>query len=187
VHDQIVRYITTRGLVRRVIVGHSLGGMMALWLAETMPDLGGVIDVGAPPYLLGFADPAIAETQAVAEATAQRNRMAALAPEQVAGATRQMVSGMISRPKDLNRMVSEAAKSNVATLAAATFEGAVKDLRPDLPNIKTRVTIVVATETSLPGEPASLTMERRRRPDLRLFKAAISRRRSSFLRRSGPQ
>jgi pimeloyl-ACP methyl ester carboxylesterase len=135
-----------------VIVGHSLGGMMALWLAETMPDLGGVVDIDAPSYLLGFADPAIAGTRAVAEATAQRSQMAALAPEQVDGAAREMMSGMISRPEDLNRIVSEAAKSDIATLAAATFEGAVKDLRSDLLNIKTRVTIVVATETSLPAD-----------------------------------
>jgi hypothetical protein len=46
----------------------------------------------------------------------------------------------------------EAAKADVATLAAATFGGSVKDLRPDLPKIKTRVTIVVATETGLPAD-----------------------------------
>ena len=50
IHDELVRYIVDNELERPVIVGHSLGGTQALWLAESIPGLGGVVDVeGGPP------------------------------------------------------------------------------------------------------------------------------------------
>jgi len=42
VHDQIVQYIDANHLDHPIIVGHSLGGVMSLWLAETDPAIGGV-------------------------------------------------------------------------------------------------------------------------------------------------
>ena len=48
-HDELASYIVDNELERPVIVGHSLGGTQALWLAETVPGLGGVIDVEGSP------------------------------------------------------------------------------------------------------------------------------------------
>ena len=49
VHDELVRYIVDNELERPWSSSHSLGGTQALWLAETVPGLGGVIDVEGQP------------------------------------------------------------------------------------------------------------------------------------------
>src|SRR5262245_8281428 len=50
VREQIAAYIQANRLERPIIVGHSLGGAMAYWLAETVPDLGGIIVVDGLPF-----------------------------------------------------------------------------------------------------------------------------------------
>jgi pimeloyl-ACP methyl ester carboxylesterase len=54
--DELARYIVHNDLVRPVIVGHSLGGTMALWLAETIADLGGIIDIEGTAFLPALND-----------------------------------------------------------------------------------------------------------------------------------
>jgi pimeloyl-ACP methyl ester carboxylesterase len=50
-----------------------------------------------------------------------------------------------SDPEDLDRVCAEAARSDVATLAAHFAEGFAKDLRVDLGRITTHVTLIAAT------------------------------------------
>src|SRR3569623_2615884 len=57
VQEQIVQYIDANHLDHRIIVGHSLGGVMSLWLAETDPAIGGVVDVEGLPFLAAAKDP----------------------------------------------------------------------------------------------------------------------------------
>ena len=54
VRDDLIRYIRENKLDHPVIVGHSLGGFLALWIAATAPDmrshrLGGWRSVSARP------------------------------------------------------------------------------------------------------------------------------------------
>lgn len=60
VHAELKRYVVENALVSPVVVGHSLGGMLALWLAETESGVGGVIDVEGLPYIGGPAEPTAA-------------------------------------------------------------------------------------------------------------------------------
>jgi N-formylmaleamate deformylase len=145
VRDQIVRYIVHNDLVRPVIVGHSLGGTMALWLAETFPDLGGIIDIEGTAFLPALNNPAITHENAVAVAKTRSDQIAALTPDQLSAFVAQMMGHMFSEPEDLDRVGAEAAKSDVATLAALFAEGFAKDLRADLGKITTHVTLIAAT------------------------------------------
>ena len=69
VHDQIATYITANHLDHPVIVGHSLGGMMALWLGETVPQLGGVVDVDGFPFFAAVLDPSATSDKAMTRAS----------------------------------------------------------------------------------------------------------------------
>src|ERR1700733_4649813 len=52
VRRELVRYIRSRRLRAPIVVGHSLGGFIAYWLAASEPELiGGVIVVDAGPAL----------------------------------------------------------------------------------------------------------------------------------------
>jgi N-formylmaleamate deformylase len=152
VHDQIVEYIRANHLEHPIVVGHSLGGVMSLWLAETDPDVAGIVDVDGFPFLAGAADPSVTADQAAAQAKDLHDQMAAMKPDQLAAQMKQFLAGMISKPDDLQRMADAAAKSDAGTIATAFSELIAKDLRPDLAKITIPVTIVAATDSVAPQE-----------------------------------
>jgi pimeloyl-ACP methyl ester carboxylesterase len=65
---------------------------------------------------------------------------------------RQSMRGGIGTREDFDRVVAEAAKSDVVTVATAFAEGRSKDLRAHLGKINTPVTIIAATMTGLPTD-----------------------------------
>jgi N-formylmaleamate deformylase len=152
VHDQIVEYIHANHLAHPIVVGHSLGGVMSLWLAESDPDVAGIVDVDGFPFLAGAADPSVTAEQAATQAKEIHDQMAAMTPDQLAAQMKQFLGGMISKPDDLQRMSDAAAKSDAGTIATAFSELIAKDLRPDLAKIAIPVTIVAATDSVAPPE-----------------------------------
>lgn len=142
--DQLARYVIDNDLDRPVVVGHSLGGTLALWLAQIVSDVGGVVDVDGTAFLPGLNDPEMTHERAVTVAAARAGQIAALTPDQLDDFVRQMMGHMFSEPKDLDRVCAEAARSDVATLAAFFAEGFAKDLRADLGAITTHVTLIAA-------------------------------------------
>jgi N-formylmaleamate deformylase len=146
VRDQIERYIVDNQLDRPVIVGHSLGGTMALWVGETVSQLGGIIDVDGTAFLPALNAPTITREQAEATGKARAETIAALGAAELRAFVRTMMSNMFSQPEDLDRMVAEAASSDVATLAAHFAEGFATDLRAALGKITTHVTLIVASD-----------------------------------------
>jgi pimeloyl-ACP methyl ester carboxylesterase len=58
VRDDVLRYIQEKKLDHPVIVGHSLGGFLAFWIAATAPDaVGPLVAVDGVPFL-GLPHPA---------------------------------------------------------------------------------------------------------------------------------
>ena len=145
VRDDIVAYIRARRLDRPAIVGHSLGGFLAFWLATSEPTLiGPVVAVDGVPFL-----PALMDMSATADSVrplAERTKalMALLTPEQFAMQTRMSVAAMVTAPEDLERLVRLGAASDQATVAQAMFELMTTDLRDDMANIESPVLLIAA-------------------------------------------
>lgn len=58
VRDDVLRYIQEKKLDHPVIVGHSLGGFLAFWIAATAPDaVGPLVAVDGVPFLPALMDP----------------------------------------------------------------------------------------------------------------------------------
>src|ERR1017187_10229929 len=58
VRNDLAAYIREKKMDKPVIVGHSLGGVMALWLDEKQPDLvGPLVIVDSLPFLAGIMNP----------------------------------------------------------------------------------------------------------------------------------
>ena len=144
VRDQIAQYIVDRDLDRPILVGHSLGGTIALWVAQIAPMLGGVVTIDGASFLPALSQPAITRAEAVAAAAQRAGRIAALSADELGGFIRDMFGHMFSDPQDLDRVVAHAAESDVATLAAFAAEGLPLDIRADLSKITTRVTLIAA-------------------------------------------
>ncbi|HEY1549239.1 MAG TPA: alpha/beta hydrolase [Kofleriaceae bacterium] len=150
VHDQIVQYIKANNLQKPIVVGHSLGGVMALWLAETDPDIAGVVDVDGFPFLAAVIDPSVTSETAATQGKAAAEQMAKSTPAQMVEQMKPLLSMWVTNPDDLQRLIDAAGKSDPPTIGAAFGEMIALDLRPDLGKIAMPVTIVAATGSELP-------------------------------------
>jgi pimeloyl-ACP methyl ester carboxylesterase len=145
VRDELARYIREQHLTRPVVIGHSLGGFVALWLAASEPALlGGVVSVDALPYLAAAQDPAATVERTRPLAEQMRAMMAALSPEAFTLQTRAALSAMITDPADVAAVLARAQKSDPKVVAAAVYEMLLTDLRPAIARITAPTLVLVA-------------------------------------------
>ena len=146
VRDELLVYIREQKLRQPVIVGHSLGGFLALWIASTSPDsVGGVVAVDGVPFLPALGNPA-----ATAEATAKQGEQmkaiyASLSTEQLIAQSRMAMTTMITAPADVERAMAWVAKSDAATAGIAVAEMMTTDLRAGIAKITAPVLLIGAT------------------------------------------
>ncbi len=136
VRKELIRYIRSRHLDKPIIVGHSLGGTIAYWLAATAPDLiGGVIIVDAGPALADTDD----ET-----ARSLRNMWAQAGDDELPEQVRTAYSSMVTDPKTIEPILGAIAKSDRRTMGDAIYETVTTDLRDQVANIRAPVLVVLA-------------------------------------------
>jgi N-formylmaleamate deformylase len=131
----LARYIRSRKLDRPIIVGHSMGGFIAYWLASYHPDLTGpVIVVDAGPALSGDME----------EAKALRSQWKNATDEEFATQTRIAFASMTKNPKKMASVIQKVAKSDRRAFADAIYEMVTTDLTAQVHEIKSPVLILAA-------------------------------------------
>jgi pimeloyl-ACP methyl ester carboxylesterase len=147
VRDGIISYIHDKKLNHPIIIGHSLGGMMAFWLAETAPDdLGPVVAVDGVPFYAALMDPAATPTSVTPAAERLRVAYAAMPTDQYVTANHKFLSSMITTPANVDMVASLGDKSNPKAVGQAFYDLFTTDLRPDLKNIKVPVLLIGASQ-----------------------------------------
>lgn len=137
VAEDLARYIEAKRLKRPVVIGHSMGGTIAMMLAARHPaDVGRVMVIDMPPYLgMFFAGPKATPEQVKAMGAQVRAGLeAASEPERekrIADTVATMVKTESARPA----YVKEGIESDRGVGARAMEELIVTDLRPELKNI----------------------------------------------------
>lgn len=62
VHDAIITYVKEKHLQKPMLIGHSLGAFMSLWVASSQPGLfGKIICVDGVPFISAMMNPALTE------------------------------------------------------------------------------------------------------------------------------
>ena len=143
--DAIIRYIREQRLDKPVIVGHSLGGFLAFWIAAAAPEIvGPIVAVDGVPFLPALNDSTMTPEKAAPRAQQFRSMAASFTPEQLATQNAMFIR---SRAKD-SVHVPMAARwgraSDGATMGRAVAEMMTTDLRAELANIRTPVLLIAA-------------------------------------------
>lgn len=148
-------YVAT--LKAPIVIGHSLGGTLALALAERHPThLSKLLIVDSLPFygvLMGGPAATAATVAPIAER--MRGGMPPMADAQVQA----MTAMMVSAPADIARVVGWSRTSDPSVVGRAMADDVVADLRPDLGKVTVPVTVVYETvlEAAMVAGYAALT------------------------------
>ena len=134
---EIVEYMDTKKMVRPIVIGHSLGGFLAMQLAASHPDkFGRIIIVDSLPALGALQMPDITPEQLKSMAGRMRDGMKKQNAAQFAAGQRQSVSMMVTKPEDLERILGWGGKSDNTTVINAMHDLFATDLRQDIARIQ---------------------------------------------------
>ncbi|HEY6394608.1 MAG TPA: alpha/beta hydrolase [Candidatus Binataceae bacterium] len=146
VRDAVAEYIRENKIAKPVIVGHSLGGFLALAIAARYPDLAGkLVIVDAYPFLSAVYDPKITTAEAKANAATTRQYMTQTQDMY----ERYVKSGvatrmMVTSDADLDRIIGWGLASDRTAVTDAMVEMLTTDLRDEVARIQVP-TLVLGT------------------------------------------
>jgi N-formylmaleamate deformylase len=162
VRDQIVAYIRAQKMEKPTLIGHSLGGTLALDIAARQPELPGrVIAVDSLPFLAAIMMPGITKAEDAKQPAAGMRRMIeSQSQEQFAKYQREVsIPGMVTNPEAAQRIAELCSKSDPSATAQAMSEMLTTDLRPGLANIQCPVLVLVALADKLQYGPRPMIEE----------------------------
>jgi pimeloyl-ACP methyl ester carboxylesterase len=144
---EVARYITSSGLKRPAVIGHSMGGALALALAAKQPHaVSRLMLVDSLPFFSLLMNPAATPDNVRPQAEAMRAALIAMTPEQYSATAPSGLLRLVKDPGARVRSGAEAAASDRAVVGQAMLDIMTTDLRPMLPNLKVPVTVLYASD-----------------------------------------
>jgi pimeloyl-ACP methyl ester carboxylesterase len=135
---ELADYIRENHLQKPVIIGHSLGGWVALAFGIAHPELaGGLVIVSSAPFL-----PALAMGSGISVDSATRigqqikNGLSGQNPAQVAASQKMYLPTMIRDSARIDEVAAMAARSDQPTQGEVMYELFSRDLRPSIGQIR---------------------------------------------------
>ncbi|MDX5419410.1 MAG: alpha/beta hydrolase [Hymenobacteraceae bacterium] len=145
VRNELAVYIRQQKLNKPLVIGHSLGGFLGLWLGAKEPDLvGGLVIIDSAPFLPALINPAITAEGAKAMAETMINNMRGQTKEQLQQTQPQMLRSMITDDANIAKAAEWGYTSDGNTVAKAIYELYTTDLRNDLASIKAPTLVMAA-------------------------------------------
>jgi pimeloyl-ACP methyl ester carboxylesterase len=136
VRRELVRYIRSHKLEAPIIVGHSMGGFIAYWLAQTAPTMiGGIVVVDAGPAL---ADNDLETAHSL------RNMWAQAGDDELPEQVRTAYTAMVGDPKRIEPFLAQIAESDRQTMGDAIYELVTTDRRAQVADIRAPLLLVLS-------------------------------------------
>ena len=153
VAEEIARYIAAAGLDRPALVGHSLGGTLAMMVAARHPEAASkVMVVDMMPFMGAMFMPN-ATPESVAPVAAQIRDGIANSPAPMREAmTRQTIAGMVGTESLRAGPIADSMASDAAVSGQAMYGLVTTDLRPELKEVTVPLRVLWV---HTPGAPVS--------------------------------
>jgi pimeloyl-ACP methyl ester carboxylesterase len=154
--DELARYVREAGLERPTVVGHSMGGMTAVLLAQQHPELvGRVMSVDSLPFFSALFGPQV--TAEAARPFADQTAAGMIAADEASFRAQQgqTAIGLARDPATRAAMVEWSMASDRRAMASAIREVMTTDLRPGLAAMTRPVWAVYASDAD-GGAPAAM-------------------------------
>ena len=153
VKNQLEQYITDKKLNNVILVGHSIGGFLSIWIASEMKHgLSKVVVVDAMPFLAGANNPNAADTFSESQAKLMLERYNKMNDSALAANQKMMAKFMCMDSTRWELIVNWGVKSDKKTMAYTMTEMMSKDLRKKIADIKIPV-LVLAAFAKVPQYP----------------------------------
>jgi len=142
---ELAAYLDAGDLDALTIVGHSMGGQIALQLAALRPDrVAQVIVVDSAPFFARLFNPAVTAEQAAQYGQMMAAQMAGMPRESYLAMSRQGLAIQSISPAGQARVMGWMERADQGAVARAMGEVAGGDFSPVLPGVLAEVTVLVA-------------------------------------------
>jgi pimeloyl-ACP methyl ester carboxylesterase len=158
VAEEIARYIAEAGLKNPAVIGHSMGGTIAMMIAARHPQaLSKLMVLDMLPFLgVAFGPPGTTVKSIQPAAQAILEKMRIVDPAGRKQRTEASIGGMINTVAMQPAAIEDSLKSDADVLARAFYELLVTDLRPELAKVTVPTTVLYVLPKSLPVSEAVL-------------------------------
>lgn len=120
--DELKRYLASERATNAVLVGHSMGGVVAMLTAAQTERVGGVVIVDSVPFLSGFFQPGATPEQAAALRPAMAAQFAGMTDLQWTLFARQGLMTQSISEEGRARVSADSERANVAAQQAAFID-----------------------------------------------------------------
>jgi pimeloyl-ACP methyl ester carboxylesterase len=147
VRDDVIAYVKTKRLDHPVLVGHSMGGVLALWIAASAPDLpAAVISVDGVPFLPALMNPSATADSTRAQAGQMKALYESMTPQQLGAQSRLAFGAMISDGATVNDATKWAETSDPKSAAAFMNDLFTTDIRGEMSRVTAPVLLIPAVK-----------------------------------------
>jgi pimeloyl-ACP methyl ester carboxylesterase len=157
------KLVTDRKIAGAAVVGHSMGGLLTLMLAQAHPgDVGKALIVDALPFVGSAFFPGSTVESVQPQAAAMRAQMAGLYGQPLPEAVGQAIARQNAlKPASQATVAAWMAKADMRVSGQAMYEDLQTDLRPQMKGVATPITVLVPWTAARGGEAPVVDLYKR--------------------------
>ncbi len=151
--EELAQYIEAYTTGEPAIIGHSMGGLTGLMLARRHPErVGRLMIVDSLPFFSAMFNPMATAEGVEPQARGMRDQIAALDDAAFAAQQNMGVGRLVKTEGRRAEVVGWSVASDRATFTQAMYEVMTTDMRGEVANVQTPITVVYAYDTPMGPE-----------------------------------